>query len=124
MDEKRQERIRYYSFAAFVGALLLLNVTGVLLLNVTGVWKSIFGIDTAVYTGLIGSSGGKEGSSDVETNVLEFPANLPLSLLLLPDCRSTAHGEYARHESSGGRSLPHGPRTAILADNTKNRRKE
>jgi len=40
MDEERQERIRYYSFAAFVGALLLLNVTGV--------WKSIFGIDTAV----------------------------------------------------------------------------
>ena len=26
MDEERQERIRYYSFAAFVGALLLLNV--------------------------------------------------------------------------------------------------
>src|SRR5713226_8795630 len=40
MDEERQERIRYYSFAAFVGALLLLNVTGV--------WKTIFGIDTAV----------------------------------------------------------------------------
>ena len=44
MDEERQERIRYYSFAAFVGALLLLNVTGV--------WKSIFGIDTAVITEL------------------------------------------------------------------------
>src|SRR5713226_4902806 len=40
MDEERQERIRYYSFAAFVGALLLLNVTGV--------WKTIFGLDTAI----------------------------------------------------------------------------
>ena len=45
MDEERQERIRYYSFAAFVGALLLLNVTGV--------WKSIFGIDTAVIITLL-----------------------------------------------------------------------
>src|SRR5229473_1585370 len=45
MDEERQERIRYYSFAAFVGALLLLNVTGV--------WKTIFGIDTAVVITLL-----------------------------------------------------------------------
>src|SRR2546426_6845561 len=45
MDEERQERIRYYSFAAFVGALLLLNVTGV--------WKTIFGIDTAVIITLL-----------------------------------------------------------------------
>src|SRR5215469_16464584 len=45
MDEERQERIRYYSFAAFVGVLLLLNVTGV--------WKSIFGIDTAVVVTLL-----------------------------------------------------------------------
>src|SRR5437899_6313990 len=45
MDEERQERIRYYSFAAFVGALLLLNVTGA--------WKSIFGIDTAVIITLL-----------------------------------------------------------------------
>jgi HflK protein len=40
MDEARQERIRYYSFAAFVGALLLLNWLGV--------FKTIFGIDTAI----------------------------------------------------------------------------
>src|SRR2546427_3296518 len=45
MDEERQERIRYYSFAAFVGALLLLNVTGV--------WKTVFGIDTAVIVTLL-----------------------------------------------------------------------
>src|SRR5262245_61046896 len=45
MDEERQERIRYYSFAAFVGALLLLNVTGV--------WKTIFGIDTAAIITLL-----------------------------------------------------------------------
>src|SRR5436190_1949238 len=45
MDEERQERIRYYSFAAFVGALLLLNVTGV--------WKTVFGIDTAVIITLL-----------------------------------------------------------------------
>ena len=45
MDEERQERIRYYSFAAFVGALLLLNVTGI--------WKTIFGVDTAVIITLL-----------------------------------------------------------------------
>src|SRR5712671_2238202 len=45
MDEERQERIRYYSFAAFVGILLLLNVTGI--------WKTIFGIDTAVIVTLL-----------------------------------------------------------------------
>src|SRR5204863_9388993 len=45
MDEERQERIRYYSFAAFVGALLLLNVTGV--------WKTVFGIDTAAIITLL-----------------------------------------------------------------------
>src|SRR5215813_2313595 len=40
MDEDRQERIRYYTFAAFVGALLLLNWFGV--------FKTIFGLDTAI----------------------------------------------------------------------------
>src|SRR6058998_2054072 len=45
MDEERQERIRYYSFDAFVGALLLLNVTGV--------WKTVFGIDTAAIITLL-----------------------------------------------------------------------
>src|SRR6476619_6262911 len=45
MDEERQERIRYSSFAAFVGALLLLNVTGV--------WKTVFGIDTAAIITLL-----------------------------------------------------------------------
>src|ERR1700676_3666181 len=45
MDEERQERIRYYTFAAFVGVLLLLNVTGI--------WKTIFGIDTAVLVTLL-----------------------------------------------------------------------
>src|SRR5215468_7342601 len=45
MDEERQERIRYYTFAAFVGTLLLLNVTGV--------WKTIFGIDTAAIITLL-----------------------------------------------------------------------
>src|SRR5580698_6262098 len=45
MDEERQERIRYYSFAAFVGVILLLNVTGI--------WKTIFGIDTAVIVTLL-----------------------------------------------------------------------
>jgi cation transport ATPase len=45
MDEERQERIRYYTFAAFVGALLLLNVTGI--------WKTVFGIDTAVIVTLL-----------------------------------------------------------------------
>src|SRR5262245_30925085 len=45
MDDERQERIRYYSFAAFVGSLLLLNITGV--------WKTILGIDTAVIVTLL-----------------------------------------------------------------------
>ncbi len=40
MDEERQERIRYYIFAAFVGALLLLNWLGI--------FKTVFGIDTAI----------------------------------------------------------------------------
>ena len=45
MDEERKERIRYYTFAAFVGILLLLNVTGV--------WKTVFGLDTAVIVTLL-----------------------------------------------------------------------
>src|SRR6266851_3921478 len=45
MDEERRERIRYYGFAAFVGLLLLLNLTGV--------FKTVFGIDTAVIITLL-----------------------------------------------------------------------
>src|SRR5690242_14190982 len=45
MDEERKERIRYYAFAAFVGILLLLNLLGV--------FKTIFGIDTAVIITLL-----------------------------------------------------------------------
>lgn len=37
--EESRERIRYYLFAAFVGALLVLNVTGI--------FSAVFGIDTA-----------------------------------------------------------------------------
>jgi len=40
MDEDRRERIRYYTFAAFVGALLLLNWLGIL--------RTVWGIDTAI----------------------------------------------------------------------------
>src|SRR5713226_9090389 len=39
MDDEQRERLRYYGFAAIVGLLLLLNLTGV--------WKTFFGIDTA-----------------------------------------------------------------------------
>ncbi|HYL38002.1 MAG TPA: FtsH protease activity modulator HflK [Bryobacteraceae bacterium] len=39
MDSERSERLRYFGFAAFVGLLLLLNLTGY--------FKTIFGIDTA-----------------------------------------------------------------------------
>ena len=42
MDQERQERIRYYGFAAFVGILLALNLTNV--------FKTFLGIDTAVFT--------------------------------------------------------------------------
>ena len=45
MDEERKERIRYYTFAGFVGILLLLNLTGV--------FKTVFGIDTAVIITLL-----------------------------------------------------------------------
>jgi Cu+-exporting ATPase len=45
MDEERKERIRYYAFAGFVGILLLLNLTGV--------FKTVFGIDTAVIVTLL-----------------------------------------------------------------------
>src|SRR5437763_7074799 len=40
MNEERQERIRYYAFAAFVGVLLLANWLGV--------FRTIFGLDTAI----------------------------------------------------------------------------
>ena len=46
MDEERKERIRYFAFAALVGVLLLLNLTGV--------WRTIFGIDTAAILTLMG----------------------------------------------------------------------
>jgi Cu+-exporting ATPase len=39
MDSERSERLRYFGFAAFVGVLLLLNLTGY--------FRTIFGIDTA-----------------------------------------------------------------------------
>ncbi|HZT30145.1 MAG TPA: FtsH protease activity modulator HflK [Bryobacteraceae bacterium] len=45
MDEERRERIRYYGFAAFVGILLVLNLTGM--------FKSLLGIDTAVFITLL-----------------------------------------------------------------------
>src|SRR5215831_1203711 len=45
MDEDRRERIRYYTFAAFVGALLLLNFLGI--------FKTIFGLDTAIIVTLL-----------------------------------------------------------------------
>jgi len=45
MDEDRQERIRYYTFAAFVGILLLLNWTGI--------FRTIFGFDTAILITLL-----------------------------------------------------------------------
>ena len=40
METERQERIRYYLFAAFVGLLLLLNWLGI--------FRTIFGFDTAI----------------------------------------------------------------------------
>src|SRR5437870_7763713 len=44
MDEERRQRIRYYGFAAFVGVLLLLNWLGI--------FRTLFGIDTAVFIAL------------------------------------------------------------------------
>src|ERR1035441_1982935 len=45
MDEDRRERIRYYTFAAFVGALLLANWLGI--------FRTIFGLDTAIVVTLL-----------------------------------------------------------------------
>ncbi|MBV9444012.1 MAG: cadmium-translocating P-type ATPase [Acidobacteriaceae bacterium] len=45
MEEERRERIRYYLFAAFVGVLLLLNWLGI--------FKTLFGIDTALFITLL-----------------------------------------------------------------------
>lgn len=45
MDEDRRERIRYYSFAAFVGALLFLNWSGL--------FTQVFGVDTAILITLL-----------------------------------------------------------------------
>src|ERR1035441_264773 len=45
MDEDRRERIRYYTFAAFVGVLLLANWLGV--------FRTIFGLDTAIVVTLL-----------------------------------------------------------------------
>src|SRR5579864_8231643 len=45
MNQERQERIRYYAFAAFVGILLLANWLGI--------FKTIFGIDTAILITLL-----------------------------------------------------------------------
>src|SRR5579872_2536558 len=45
MDQERQERIRYYGFAACVGILLALNLTNV--------FKTFMGIDTAVFITLL-----------------------------------------------------------------------
>ena len=45
MNEDRRQRIIYYSYAAFVGVLLLLNWLGI--------FKTLFGIDTAVFITLL-----------------------------------------------------------------------
>ncbi len=45
MEDEKQERIRYYAFAAFVGVLLLLNWLGI--------FKTFFGIDTAIFITLM-----------------------------------------------------------------------
>src|SRR6202789_3008148 len=45
MKEEQRERIIYYSYAATVGVLLLLNWLGA--------WKTLFGIDTAVFITLL-----------------------------------------------------------------------
>jgi HflK protein len=46
MDEERRQRIRYFSFAALVGVLLLLNLLGV--------FRTILGIDTAAILTVLG----------------------------------------------------------------------
>src|ERR1039458_9768514 len=45
MDEERRERIRYYSFAALGGILLLLNWLGI--------FRTLFGLDTAILIALL-----------------------------------------------------------------------
>ena len=45
MDEESRERVRYYIFAAFVGLLLLLNWLGI--------FRTVFGLDTAILITLL-----------------------------------------------------------------------
>jgi cation transport ATPase len=45
MEDEKKQRIRYYAFAAFVGVLLLLNWLGI--------FKTFFGIDTAIFITLM-----------------------------------------------------------------------
>src|ERR1019366_1349504 len=45
MDDERRERIRYYGFAALVGVLLLANWLGI--------FRTIFGLDTAIVITLL-----------------------------------------------------------------------
>src|SRR3984885_1079386 len=45
LNEERRERIIYYSYAGFVGVLLLLNWLGI--------FKTLFGIDTAIIITLL-----------------------------------------------------------------------
>jgi HflK protein len=45
MQEEKRQRIIYYSYAAFVGVLLLLNWVGI--------FKTLFGIDTAIFVTLL-----------------------------------------------------------------------
>ena len=82
MTEESRERIRYYVFAAAVGILLLLNATGV--------FKTVFGIDTAIFITLLAGFKTFQGSI---TALLEkrISADIALCIAVIA---ALAVGEY------------------------------
>lgn len=82
MDDERRERLRYYIFAAFVGLLLALNALGI--------FKTLFGIDTAVFVTLLAGYKTFQGSI---TALLEkrISADLALCIAVIA---ALATGQY------------------------------
>ena len=67
-----KERLRYYGFAAFVGILLLLNLLGV--------FKTVFGIDTAIIITLL--AGYKTFYNSISSALLEKRISADLALCI------------------------------------------
>src|ERR1700722_16145908 len=82
MKEEQRERVNYYSYAAVVGVLLLLNWVGV--------FKTLFGIDTAVFITLL--AGYKTFYNSLSA-LLEKPISADLALCVAV-VAALAAGQY------------------------------